>query len=385
LNDTITPDFLEEVMDRCRYFAEACDHLSTIEILTEHCGGVSGLTTSLLEAIREEYGNSVSIPLWSISDRTENAAVMNYRKTAALFDPTSMKSKVSVLDNALFFHGVAEYCSCVVPISTPAIWASLSGGGGGDSAAHIPPGARHYVSAAVAAAAIETASTYYALPDRLITGYEVNLFEGGGDADDRQSQSQSQSQSISQHLRQSQQQQAQRQYQQNAEINNASQWCAAATLRGRLPVCFLEASFPGILHLATGHGGSSSSGSSSGGRGGGDSSSSSYSGLDQYLLDCFAHSSSSSSSSSSKALSRCVRTTSPFAVALSPVPALGMAALLDSEDGEGNDGGGSSSSHTNSSIFPYSRTFTNLVSARGIERGSTYSSVLFNSFARPPK
>jgi hypothetical protein len=131
-------------------------------------------------------------------------------------------------------------------------------------------------------------------------------------------------------------------------IRSAHQWSALATLRGRLPVCFLEATFPGILHntdlTAT--------------------SEAEYPGLEQYLVDCFDAKKYALRESARVGLYK----VNPFAVSLSPLPQRRGGADEEEEEREPSGRGTASGPE-----FPYERAFTNLLSVRGTSSEGEYS------------
>jgi hypothetical protein len=60
--------FIEEIIERVRFFAEECDYLASISIMTDVDDGFGGLTTSLVPSLREEFGSSVIIPIFGLSN-----------------------------------------------------------------------------------------------------------------------------------------------------------------------------------------------------------------------------------------------------------------------------------------------------------------------------
>lgn len=317
-NDTLSSDFMEDLMDQCRYFAEACDHLGTIEITTEHTGGAAGLTTSLLQALREEFGNAVCMPVWCANARKIDERVLKYEGATLLDNIATMHNRISVLDSALFFNRALEYASSIVPISLTRILQGIYGSGAVPST----EGDRQYntyISTATAAAALNAACIYQCAPTVTpAVGSMSALHYHDGSAEqsvqgfDPRVQSSRNTLSFDTG---------------EAQVNNAHQWCALATMRGRLPMCFLEASFPGILTnpevKTVGE----------------------YPGLDQHLLDAFNPQKRSIRANKDGAVVR-LGTVNPFATALSPLPM--------------RQGGAEGVSD-----FPFARAFTNLLSVRG--------------------
>lgn len=324
MNDTVNSDFVEHVLDNCRYFAEACDHLSTIEIITEHVGGVAGLSTSLLQALREEYGSSVCIPLWSLSDRQNDLTILSNDTSTLLDSIANMKDQVSVLDSALFFHNSMEYCNIMVPISLHEILNSIYKG-------NIPstPEDREYnkfISTAVAAAAISTASSYRERPILPFADLSYAQQERSQQKEDGRVRKHGGFSAAAN----------------EPVLVNAFQWTAVATHRGRLPMAFLESGFPGILNNPDRL-----------------PSSTPYSGLEQFLIDAFDTKKSGFRDTLTK--NAFLRSTNPFCVPLSPVP-YAFRTVDTSSSGGNSDRGGAAAPKGD---FRFQKAFTNLISVRG--------------------
>ena len=100
-------NFYETVLDRIRHFAEACDHVDAIDIITDSLGGFSGLTASIIEDLREDYGSALPLPIWCLTD-DQNA------KTA--HDKT-IKEEVISMNSALFLSECVEDSNLIAPIS----------------------------------------------------------------------------------------------------------------------------------------------------------------------------------------------------------------------------------------------------------------------------
>ena len=226
MNDTITTEYTDAFMDRCRYFAEGCDHLSTIEVYTESTGGLAGLTSTLLQLIREDYGNSVCIPLWSITDHSSAYSVSSGDHTGY----SQMKSKLNVLDAPLFYDGTIEHSNVIIPISLNSILSSIyandaSGYGASNSMYNT------YISTAVASVAIE-ASRIYAMKPVI----------------DVETSSSAQASHHSRGIHEKGQNHSLADVSSNLTIHNPHQWLEVITQHGRFPLTFIEAGLPGILN-----------------------------------------------------------------------------------------------------------------------------------------
>lgn len=96
-------------MERIRFFAEGCEHLSTIEVFADLQDGFGGLAWSLLEEIREDYGSSISIPVWGFPDPRQS-------KTAAVYGPGSLGDNVSELSLPLAYSNIVGLVNMMIPI-----------------------------------------------------------------------------------------------------------------------------------------------------------------------------------------------------------------------------------------------------------------------------
>jgi len=227
MNDTITTEYTDTFMDQCRYFAEGCDHLSTIEVYTESTGGLSGLTSTLLQFIREEYGNSVCIPLWSITDHSSAYSI----SSGDHIGYSQMKSKLSVLDTPLFYDGTIEHSNVIIPISLDnilsSIYANDAAGYGANKLMY-----NEYISTAVASVAIEASRIYATKP--IID--EETVSPSNYDSRDKHQKGSSNHNHSSVEVSS------------NLTIHNPHQWLEVITQHGRFPLTFMEAGLPGILN-----------------------------------------------------------------------------------------------------------------------------------------
>jgi len=332
-NDTVHSDFLEMVMDNCRYFAEGCDQLGTIEIVTEHTGGVAGLSTSLLQSLREEFGNSVCMPVWSANARISDEELLKFNGATLIDTISGMQNRISVLDPALFYNKSLEFASSIVPISLAQILKSIHGNA---PILHTEADRIYntYISTATAAAALNTAACYlsaHTISHNATTGVSALHYgdphgQSAGHLRTSDPRAQSSRSTAGQEVNE-------------ANIDSAHMWCAMATLRGRLPVCFMEASFPGILN---------NSHASMVGE---------YPGFEQFMVDSFDVQKYAFKSSAPL----CMNTVNPFCVSLSPTP------HSRPKEGatEGEQCSGSAGSAGKRLEFPYEKAFTNVLSIKG--------------------
>ena len=227
MNDTITSEYTDDFMDRCRYFAEGCDHLSTIEVFNESTGGLSGLTSTLLQLIREEYGNSVCIPIWSITDHPEIYTISGSDHTGY----SQMKSKLGVLDAPLFYDSTIEHANVIVPLSLATILSSIYAG---DRTGYNASNSIYnkYISTAVASIAIEASRIYATKP--FINEEILNVADMHHNKDMNNGSSNHTHSLID--------------VSSNLIIENSHQWLEVITQHGRFPLAFIEAGLPGILN-----------------------------------------------------------------------------------------------------------------------------------------
>lgn len=231
MNDTITTEYTDDFMDQCRYFAEGCDHLSTIEVYTESTGGLSGLTSTLLQLIREEYGNSVCIPLWSITDHSSAYSASSGDHTGY----SQMKSKLNVLDAPLFYDGTIEHSNVIIPISLNSILSSIyandTTGYGASTSMY-----NKYISTAVASVAIEASRIYATKPviDVETTSSATASHHSRGGLHQEGSSNGKHHSLVD--------------VSSNLTIHNSHQWLEVITQHGRFPLTFIEAGIPGILN-----------------------------------------------------------------------------------------------------------------------------------------
>lgn len=230
MNDTITTEYIDAFMDQCRYFAEGCDHLSTIEVYTESTGGLSGLTSTLLQLIREEYGNSVCIPLWSITDHSCTYSASSGDHTGY----SQMKSKLNVLDAPLFYDGTIEHSNVIIPISLNSILSSIYAN---DASGYRSSNSMYnkYISTAVASVAIEASRIYATKP---VIDVETSSSATASHH----------SRGIHQKESSSGQHHSLVDVSSNLTFHNPHQWVEVITQHGRFPITFMEAGLPGILN-----------------------------------------------------------------------------------------------------------------------------------------
>lgn len=241
INEHITVEYLDALLDRCRYFAEACDRLTCIDVFCDLRGGFAGLTASLLSELAEEYGASVALPVW-IAD--------NYR-------PEHSNAE-ELLQYALLIDSIAEQSSLQIPFSQHQILNELYAvsptliGDMGIANDLEREQFENYLSTAIAAAAIDAATSYrcdgelcgsaYSTPSSLPDGMmDTRMRHDHGDSNSSSSSSCNHTQ---------------------ASIINRSEgpparssdrsdstlfWCSKISNQGRFPMASLEVGIPGLI------------------------------------------------------------------------------------------------------------------------------------------
>jgi hypothetical protein len=107
----IPKDYIEDVTENIRYFAEACNNLSVINIYADFHDASGGLTASLLEAIREDFGRSVCLPVWAF---TETSKYWASRTTQP--DDLSIKNAMVDLNLPLCYANITEHTNILIPM-----------------------------------------------------------------------------------------------------------------------------------------------------------------------------------------------------------------------------------------------------------------------------
>ena len=273
-----------------------------------------------MQALREDLGNSICIPLWCSNQRKIDEIALKWEGATLLDSISAMKNRVNILDSSLFYTNSLEYCNSIVPISLTQILKSIYGN---NTVPNLSSDIQYntYTSTATAAAALYTTQSYLSNPSTINTNTPIQHYRS---IDPREASS------CNTYMTE----------QDNIDIQSAHQWCTQATMRGRLPVCFLEAVFPGILQNNEKN----------------NINSTEYTGLEQYIIDSFDTTKNSSrlDTSVNSTYYACVN---PFTVNLSPVS---QNPAYFSTKGSSN-----SDNNRNNVEFPYEKAFTNLISVRG--------------------
>ena len=402
INEMVSAEYVEDVLDRCRYFIEACDHLHAIEVLCDGIGGFAGLTVSLLQEIREEYGNSVALPVWSVADDDFSACSGGTGVNHSNSDDRG-SSGAACLDAALLYSTGLECFNSIVPLSLPDILRYAY-----QSAYPPAPSSElarrkvydRYVSTGAAAAAVDLATSYYF--SACDSSYSNNLSGPGAssrakaeermDAPDNmygddyaynerrmeraglnpaQDQTSNNSSSCSEtHGRKGSTSEAgpnmatgsgfrgginvntanasSNESDDNSLISSAHEWCGAVTRRGRTPVCFLEATLPGFTHPLAQFTSAE---------------------LAQFISDSFSDAAAVQPPRMTHSLLRC----NPFTCSFSPSRGCGISPPSSSKSSGGS--GGAQGNHAcagHSAVFPYPRAFSNVVCIRGIPAASRH-------------
>ncbi len=122
-SDGVTEEFLEEVLERIRYFAEACDYLSSVTCLADLQEGFGGLSSSIVDKIAQDYGRSMSIPVWGFTDTPiETDHVFNTDSSEA-----SGKGSLQALNVPLSYSRLLEHAQLFIPIDANLSVSRLTG------------------------------------------------------------------------------------------------------------------------------------------------------------------------------------------------------------------------------------------------------------------
>lgn len=107
LNDTLDSHFFDDYMERVRYFAEASSRMSVIEMYTDFHNGFAGLSYSILDKIREEYGNSLAVACFCFPDP--------YPTTSRSHGLTT-RDVLRDLNLPLAYSSISELANIIIPM-----------------------------------------------------------------------------------------------------------------------------------------------------------------------------------------------------------------------------------------------------------------------------
>jgi hypothetical protein len=105
----------EQLQDSIRYFAEASDRVACFDMFSDLYGDFGFITQSTLEHIRDDYGNSVSIPLWLL-DHSQQNWIKN--DTGSILAP-NQSQLLSQLSLPLSYTEFVEYANVIIPFRVP--------------------------------------------------------------------------------------------------------------------------------------------------------------------------------------------------------------------------------------------------------------------------
>uniref|UniRef100_A0A182Q3G6 DML1/Misato tubulin domain-containing protein n=1 Tax=Anopheles farauti TaxID=69004 RepID=A0A182Q3G6_9DIPT len=144
-------DFQDELTDRVRQYIEECDGCQGFQMLFDCCDGFSGIAIKLLEHLQDEYGKSsllfpVLPPKASVFKNADDA----------------MSDSIRVINTALTFAQLPEYCSLFVPLSTMGrCWRKVGEPRSLPNVVYDP--SNFYQTSAILASFLETATLRYRL------------------------------------------------------------------------------------------------------------------------------------------------------------------------------------------------------------------------------
>ncbi|XP_067636109.1 protein misato [Eurosta solidaginis] len=110
-----TTQFEDDFCDKIRQYVEECDYLQGFQTLFDAFNGFTGLATSCLEHLNDEY-------------RKANFALPIYSPRNTLFENADepMTDSIRVINSALAFHKLSEQATLFVPLSTSdRVWRQL--------------------------------------------------------------------------------------------------------------------------------------------------------------------------------------------------------------------------------------------------------------------
>ncbi len=110
-SDSLPEAYIEGVLDTMRYFAEACDHLSTIQLTADVQGGFGGLASSVAEKVVEDFGRSVCVPIWAVTHSPSG-----YGGGHCAGGRNTIKSALQALDLPLSYSRLSEHAHVLIPV-----------------------------------------------------------------------------------------------------------------------------------------------------------------------------------------------------------------------------------------------------------------------------
>ncbi len=186
--ESFSEDFMEDLLDRLRYFAEACDYLSAVNCLVDLPGGFGGLACSVVERIAEDYGRSLCIPVWAFTE-TPNCSNA-FGSDVLTLEQMSMKQCLQQLDIPLSYCKMIEHSHAFVAIEAVQSVSEI-----------LREAANVHNSSFVVALAIEAANSFH------LSSSSVSS---------------------------------------SSDRNSPAEWVSSTTVNGRFPVCSLEAYLQGF-------------------------------------------------------------------------------------------------------------------------------------------
>ncbi len=112
----------ENTLEGLRHFAETCDYLEAIDMFVDLDSDLGFFCERLLEAIRSDYGRSISVPLWMVEQSDARSTAAN---STNILDPTLLaqeKAKTLIsLTNPLAFARFTEYTDVLIPLTADCV------------------------------------------------------------------------------------------------------------------------------------------------------------------------------------------------------------------------------------------------------------------------
>eukprot|EP01038_Epipyxis_sp_PR26KG_P004621 gene4621-6500_t len=106
--DALSKEFVAVISDKVRYFAEACDHMALLDIYSDINNGYGGLTCSVLEEIRDDYGN-IPVCVWGLDSNPVEAKTLSGLPT--------IHSNMNHLNSPMLYSQICELSTLFIPVN----------------------------------------------------------------------------------------------------------------------------------------------------------------------------------------------------------------------------------------------------------------------------
>lgn len=113
-SDLVSEELIEDIMDRLRYFAEGCNHVSAVQCYFDLQQGFGGISATVIENVKDHIGN-VCLPVFAFSE------------TEAVAQRHDIIGHMKSLNLPLAYHSLMEYASVFIPLECHQSIASMLG------------------------------------------------------------------------------------------------------------------------------------------------------------------------------------------------------------------------------------------------------------------